>query len=366
MALTTAESRKLRKTIVELEKVRGRHTELVSVYVPADYDINKVIQHLAQEQGTASNIKDTRTRNNVIDSLERAIRLLRTYKQTPKNGLAVFAGNASESENKVDIHVWGIEPPEPINFRTYRCDQTFLTHPLHEMLEHKDVFGLIVMDRREATLGLLRGTKVIPLVNMTSGVPGKTRAGGQSSQRFERLREGAAKEFYNRIGEACNQNFLPIKTELKGILLGGPMPTKDEFYDGNFINDELKRKILALKDMGDTGETGLSELVEKSQDALAKEIITEEKNIMEKFFTMLAKQPEKTAYGKKEVEKAIELAAVDVLLISDALPDEETDQMAEHAEETGTTIKFISTDTKEGQQLRDLGGYAAILRYGIH
>jgi len=36
---------------------------------------------------------------------------------------------------------------------------------------------------------------------MTSGVPSKIRAGGQSSQRFHRITEGLTKEFYKRIAE---------------------------------------------------------------------------------------------------------------------------------------------------------------------
>src|SRR3989338_6271357 len=144
----------LRKLINELASIRGRHTELVSVYIPAGYDLIKVIQHLEQEKGTASNIKDARTRKNVIDSLERAIRHLRLYKKTPENGLAVFAGNASENESKIDIRVWSIEPPGPLNTRMYRCDQTFVLDILKEMLDTKEMFGLIVLDRREASIGI--------------------------------------------------------------------------------------------------------------------------------------------------------------------------------------------------------------------
>ena len=60
---------KLKKFIKELEAIKGRHTELVSVYVPQGYDLIKIIQHLEQEQGTASNIKDKNNRQRVIDSL---------------------------------------------------------------------------------------------------------------------------------------------------------------------------------------------------------------------------------------------------------------------------------------------------------
>lgn len=170
---------KLRKFLTELEGIRGRHTELVSVYVPAGYDIIKIIQHLQQEQGTAENIKDKTTRLHVIDSLEKAIRHLRLYKKTPENGLAVFAGNASERESQTDLKVWSIEPPAPIQTRLYRCDQTFVLDILKEQLEAKDVYGLIVLDNREGTIGLLRGTLITEIANLTSGVPGKIKAGGQ-------------------------------------------------------------------------------------------------------------------------------------------------------------------------------------------
>src|SRR3989338_6114128 len=102
---------KLKKFVQELRAIRGRHTELVTVYIPSGYDLNKIIAHLAQEQGTASNIKDKTTRTNVIDSLERMIRHLRLFKQTPPNGLAIFSGNTASQEGKQNIKVWSLEPP---------------------------------------------------------------------------------------------------------------------------------------------------------------------------------------------------------------------------------------------------------------
>lgn len=178
-ALTSLEKHKLKKFIRTLELIRGRHTELVSVYIPSGYDLNKIINHISQEQGTASNIKDKTTRTHVTDSLERMIRHLRLYKCTPPNGLAVFSGDASEREGKPDIQVWSIEPPQPINTRLYRCEQTFQLDILKEMMEVKEVFGIVTLDRRECTIGLLKGTQITSLDNITSRVPGKVKAGGQ-------------------------------------------------------------------------------------------------------------------------------------------------------------------------------------------
>ena len=171
--------RELKRFIRGLEAIKGRHTELVSVYVPQGYDIFKIIHHLGEEQGTAKNIKDAKTRGNVIDSLEKCIRHLKLFKKTPDNGIALFAGNVSAQEGKIDIKVFSIEPPEPVKVRIYRCDQTFLVDILKEQLDYTHVYGLIVMDRREASIGFLKGPNITRTVHLTSGVPGKIKAGGQ-------------------------------------------------------------------------------------------------------------------------------------------------------------------------------------------
>ncbi|MBT5287628.1 hypothetical protein HOL88_01055, partial [archaeon] len=179
MADNKKEKQKLKRFVRSLEKIRGRHTELVSVYVPAGYDLIKIIQHLQQEQGTASNIKDKTTQTHVVDSLEKMIRHLRTFKKNPKNGLAIFSGNVSDKEGKVDIQVFSVEPPQPMKMRLYRCDQKFVLDVLKEMVELRESYGLLVLDKRDADVGLLKGTSIIELKSMHSAVPGKTKAGGQ-------------------------------------------------------------------------------------------------------------------------------------------------------------------------------------------
>ena len=354
---------KLKKFISTLDSIRGRHTELVSVYLPPGYDINKAISHLSEEQGTASNIKDSRTRKNVQDSLEKAIRALRLYKRIPPNGIAIFAGNASKDESKVDIQVWTIEPPEPLNQRIYRCDQTFKTDLLKEQMEYKEAHGLVVMDRREATIGLLKGPRIEVLTHVTSEVPGKFKAGGQSAQRFHRLIEGLALAFYKKVALMCQEEFLPRLKDIKGIIIGGPGHSKNEFADE--LNQQLKDKIIALQDITYTDESGLHHLVEKSKEILAKETITEEKEIVNRFLVTLAKEPSKAVYGEEPVKEAINLGAVEVVLLSEKLSDDKINELEELASKYGAEVRLISVETREGVQLRDLNGIAAILRYPI-
>ncbi|MBS3097157.1 peptide chain release factor aRF-1 [Candidatus Woesearchaeota archaeon] len=364
MSLTEKQKHDLKKFIKELELYRGSHTELVSVYIPAGYDINKVINQLEQEKGTATNIKSTSTRKNVIAALERMTQHLRLFKQTPENGLAAFSGNVAEREGQEDFKVWSIEPAQPIKTRIYRCDKEFQLDILREMLEVRDVYGLVVMDRRDAIIALLRGKTILPLLKTHSHVPGKQKAGGQSAQRFARLREGAAKDHYKKVGEYMKEQFLTMNY-LKGIIVGGPGPTKYDFVDGNYITNEVKKKIIAIKDLSYTEEFGLQELVDKSQDVLADEEIAEEKKIMGKFFEILSTQPGKVSYGEAEVMQNLKNGVVDILLLSEALDEIKIEEFEKEAKKVSTEVRIISTETREGVQLREIGKVAAILRYEV-
>jgi len=364
MSLTENERFHLKKFIKELDSYSARHTEFVTVYVPAGYDLNKVIQHLAQEQGTATNIKSAQTRNNVIDALERMIQHLRLFKATPKNGLAAFSGNVASREGVSDVRVFSIEPPIPVQTRIYRCDKTFQLDILRTMLESKEVFGMIVLDSRDATVALLKGKTIIPLISTHSHVPGKFKAGGQSSVRFARNREIAVKEHFKKVADIVKDQFLTLEG-LKGILVGGPGPTKYEFVESGLITNEVKKKIIAIKDLSYTEEFGLEELLDKCADVLAQEGVMEEKKLVGLFLEMLATKPEMVTYGEANTLKALEIGAVARLLLSEALDEQKIEQFEITARAFSTEVNIISTETREGAQLRDIGKIGAILRYPL-
>ncbi|GAI07850.1 unnamed protein product, partial [marine sediment metagenome] len=107
----------LEEFLEELENYKGKHTELITVYIPAGYDVNSVQRQLEAEKSTAANIKSTSTRKNVVDALEKIVRHLKSLKKTPENGLALFCGNVSRVEGQLDLNLWDIEPPMPLKIR---------------------------------------------------------------------------------------------------------------------------------------------------------------------------------------------------------------------------------------------------------
>jgi len=390
------------KTLKQLESYRGRHTELISVYVPQGFNILKIAEQLRNEQSTAQNIKSKTTRKNVLSALEKILQHLKLYRETPKNGLAIFCGNISEKEGVSDIELWAIEPPEPLKVKMYRCDQTFLLEPLKEMIREKDVYGLIVLDKSEADIGILKGKRIESLKHLDSIVPGKTKAGGWSANRYARIREGLLEDFMKKIAEIANAQFKD-KKDLKGIIIGGPGPIKEEFAKKDFFFHTLKRKILGIIDTSYAGEYGLRETVERAEELIKESSIMHEKKILDRFFNELAKDG-LAVYGFDDVIEALEGGNLELLLISedfdwikiklkckncgyetektikeefvkdekcekcggdvDILEKKEIiDEITKTAENMGTHVEIISTETSKGIQLKELGGIAGILRF---
>src|SRR5208283_4957554 len=375
--------------------------------------IHEVMANLREEYGTASNIKSRTTRKNVQDAIDRTTQRLKLFKEPPKNGLVIFCGaipRDGPGTEKMETYV--LEPPEPINVYFYRCDAKFHTEPLLAMVTERDAFGVIVIDSQEATVGIVRGQRMEVLQEFSSGIPGKHRAGGQSARRFERIREQAMNDYFRRIG-AHTYKLLSNEPGLKGLIIGGPGPTKHDFVEGDYLNYMLKEKILATVDTSYTSEQGVEEIVSKSQDVMKGVRYLEEKQMVQKFLYEIGHETGLGVYGETQVRKYLNANVVNLLIVSekistlhvyvkckncgatdDALIPQANfvkfeqdlmsstfkkcnsaalavddfkdlvDELIEIADKQNAKIAIISTETDEGIMLKDsFGGIAAILRY---
>lgn len=404
-----------KKTLEKLEAKQGSGTELISLYVPPDKQIYDVTGQLRDEFGQCANIKSKQTRTNVQSAISSILSRLKYYKNPPPNGMAIFCGTIQLQGDRTDLECTIIDPPEPLNLYMYRCSSNFELEPLKQMLEEKVVYGLLVLDRREAYWGFLRGNRIEPVGGANSTVPGKQRKGGQSSVRFARLREIAINEFYTKIGERASAIFLAEKDffeRFKGVLIGGPSPTKEEFEAGQYLHHELQKRIIGLFDVAYTNESGLPELVDAAKDALKGMEVIKEKEFMNRFLKELVKEDGLASYGEESVRKNLDIGSVDILLLSASLRksrisircqvcghaeertiqlepgktvqdilanqtcrkcngplvvDQEVDiieELTKLADQTSTRVEIISDDFEEGSILYTaFGGIAAILRY---
>jgi peptide chain release factor subunit 1 len=311
---------KIRKTLEELSKKSGRGTELISVYIPKGKQLHEIIGSLQQEQGTADNIKSDLTRSHVVDSLGKVVQRLKMYKKTPDRGLVIFCGALPTEEGgplgSEVVTAWEIDPPKDLNQYLYRCDDHFHVDILKDMLKDDNLIGFLAIDAKDAGWGLLHGDKIEVLSQTGSGVAGKHRQGGQSAKRFQKLREMELSYFYNRVAQTTREYFIDIYP-VKGLIISGPGPTKEDFINGNYLEYRLQNNIINTIDAGYSGAEGIREAFAKSGDILGSFRLVEEKKMIEDLFREINTNTGKGSYGLQEVIEYLKNNVVKTLLITD-------------------------------------------------
>jgi peptide chain release factor subunit 1 len=405
---------KLNKMINKLGNISGHGTELVTVYIPPRKPIYEIVSQLRNEAGTASNIKSDLTRNHVQDALSRTIEHLKLYKEPPDNGLVIFCGAIPTGKGfgTEKIEIYSVVPPKPIQINLYRCDDHFWIDHLKDMMKDDKVIGILSLDTQEAGFGILTGDRWEVVESLTSGVAGKHRQGGQSARRFERLRDNELNEYYHRVADYGQKIFID-EYNVKGIIVGGPGPTKDGFLKEEYLDYRLQNNVIAVLDSSYSGSEGVRELIDKvnEQGIMADYRLMEEKKIVKNFVSEVYTGKGLGIYGIFDVINSVKNGYVDLVLvtnditylrleikcnkcnhiqekfidrnelmsikqelISNPCPNcgsqdlESIEQdIIEYLEElsmmAGTRLEVISGKTEEGAQLASLGKIGAILRF---
>jgi len=405
---------KLNKMINKLGNITGHGTELVTVYIPPRRPIYDIVSQLKNEAGTASNIKSDLTRNHVQDALSRTVEHLKLYKVPPENGLVIFCGAIPTGKGigTEKIEIYSVEPPKAVQINLYRCDDHFWIDHLKDMMKDDKVVGILSLDTQEAGLGILTGDRWEVVESLTSGVAGKHRQGGQSARRFERLRDNELNEYYHRVADYAQKIFID-EYDVKGIIIGGPGPTKEGFIREEYLDYRLQNNIIAVLDSSYSGSEGVRELIDKVNDQgiMADYRLMEEKKIVKRFISEVYSGKGLGIYGIYDVINAVKNGYADVVIVTDditilkleikcnkcqqsqekfiernelmSLKQELTsstcskcgsqdielsDQdIIEYLEElslvSGSRLEVISGKTEEGAQLASLGKIGALLRF---
>ena len=405
---------KIRKTLEELSQKTGRGTELISLYVPQGKQLHEVITTLREEQGTADNIKSDLTRTHVVDSLSKVVHRLKLYKKTPERGLVIFCGalppEGGGPLGSEVVKIYEIDPPKDLKTFLYRCDDHFHVDILKDMLKDDNLIGFLAIDAKDAGWGLLHGDKIEVLKETGSGVAGKHRQGGQSAKRFQKLREMELTYFFNRVADITKEFFIDIYP-IKGLIISGPGPTKEEFINNNYLEYRLQDMVLTTIDASYSGSEGIREAFAKSGEILSDFRMVEEKKIIEELFKHINSNTGLGAYGMKEVINYLKNNVADKIIITDdtnlyrieckckkcqniqeeiveqpkVIPrktellktpcpncnstdlevsqQDIVDYLALFATKTGTKIEVVSGKAEHGTMLSSIGKIGAILRY---
>lgn len=356
----------LTQTVEQLQQYTGQGTELISVYIPPEKRLQDVQNRLKQEYADAENIQSDTTQKHVQAALQRLQSLLDGLDETPETGVALFAGYVDGA--LIDAMV--SEFPTPIQSSRYRCDAQFDVEPLEAVIEPETKYGLIVVERGRAAIGEVTGRTVREINTFESHVMGKSRAGGQSAPRFERVRAKQVEDFFNSIADRARTAFLnDDDVTIDGLLIGGTMGAAEQFTNSQLLDYRLQDSLLGdpIKIEYAT-QIGLEELAAKGSDRIETANLAEVRDVCDQFFTAL-RDSTPVAYGgfaDDILSRAIEQGAVKTLLVTDETAKTTESERLETVEQYGGEVVVIPTTTEAGSQLESgFGGVGGILHYKI-
>lgn len=404
---------KVKKLIKALEAARGNGTSMISLIIPPGDQISRVNKMLAEEYGTASNIKSRVNRQSVLAAITSAQQKLKLYNKVPPNGLVLYTGTVVTEDGKEKKVTFAFEPFKPINASLYLCDNKFHTGPLSELLESDEKFGFIVMDGNGTLFGTLSGNTREVLHKFTVDLPKKHGRGGQSALRFARLRMEKRHNYVRKTAELATQFFINPATSqpnVSGLILAGSADFKTELSQSDMFDPRLQAKILNVVDVSYGGENGFNQAIELSAEILANVKFIQEKKLIGKFFEEISQDTGKYVFGVDDTLKALEMGAVETLVVWENLDinryvlknaasneiiinhfnkDQESDQsnfrdsatgaelevqdkmpllewFANEYKKFGCVLEFVTNKSQEGSQFcRGFGGIGGILRYQL-
>jgi len=383
---------------------------MISLIIPPKDQISRASAMLTQEYGTASNIKSRVNRLSVLAAITSTQQRLKLYNRVPPNGLVLFVGTILTDEGKEKKVSFDFEPHKPINTSLYLCDNKFHTEALSELLESDSRFGFIVMDGNGTLFGTLAGNTREVIHKFTVDLPKKHGRGGQSALRFSRLRDEKRHNYVRKVAELAVQHFITNdKVNVSGLVLAGSADFKTELSQSDMFDPRLGAKVIKVVDVSYGGENGFNQAIELAAESLSNVKFVQEKKLIQKYFDEISQDTGKYCFGIDDTLRALELGAVETLIVWENLDitryilrnaageevivhtfgqekdrekftDKSTGMEMEQAAESqsllewfaekykdfGANLEFVTNRSQEGAQfVKGFGGIGGLLRYKV-
>jgi len=252
----------------------------------------------------------------VQSALKSLIAKLNTYRSAPPNGLALFCGYAIDPvDNKEKKISLDFEPWAPLVSGMYRCDSKFHTQVLRDQLNDRMTYGFMIVDGDQATFHRLTGDYRETILKVDVDLPKKHGRGGQSKNRFERIRVEKRGWYTSKIAELATQYFIDKSTNLPnvaGLVVGGSASIKDDIHKK--LDPRLAKATVAVVDVQYNGESGFNQAITLCSPVLSSVKIVYERNLMSKFFELIARNG-KYCIGVEDTLYALTSGLVEVLLL---------------------------------------------------
>jgi peptide chain release factor subunit 1 len=248
------------------------------------------------------------------------------------------------------------------------------------------------------------------LHKFTVDLPKKHGRGGQSSVRFARLRVEKRQNYVRKVAELATQMFIANdRPNVVGLVLAGSAEFKLKLSQSDLFDPRLNAVVVKIVDVSYGSENGFNQATELAADCLSNVKFMREKKLLTAYFSEIAKDSGKYCFGTKETLQALEMGAVEDLIVWEDLAinryvlrnkesgDEKTVHYNDQQEKSsanfkdaagidlevkektpllewlsqnfktfGAKLNFITNRSQEGAQFcKGFGGIGGLLRYQL-
>lgn len=243
-------------------------------------------------------------------------------------------------------------PPQPIKKFIYLCDNKFHPTYIKNLYDEYELYGAIIIKGDDVEFYNICGTIIKRVERNKICLPNRHRKGGQSSKRFERLREENINHYINYCEEMSRKLWIndDIPT-IKRLLLFGCADKRDRLY-----------KILCpkLKIITERITCEMENIGNIYQDYIKLDKNKEEKKEINIFLTYIRDENERAIYGKKEIMEKLEEYMLEKIIIDSDLFDTNLKQLFE---KYNCEIIVINENCEEKDMIKKYGGIVGITWY---
>lgn len=372
----------------------GDENALLTVAIPPDRSVGETLERVEERHAEAAYLDADETSSARRAVLDRVQHLLHGYDETPANGLVLHVG-AVAGQDDVAEYVFD-DLPGPVPEATFEWSNEFDVEVVETVARSPASYGLLVVERGGAALGHLDGDRVETIETIESDVMGKTKAGGQSADRFERDRARQKAAFFDEVAAEAKRAFVGgDEVTVDGLLLGGTTVTVDEFVGSDALDHRLRDATVGgTFSVEYASEQGLRKLVERGREAMNEAEFDSVRSSLERFREALRRTAhgddgapsgerpggsdggggsdeaggsdgDEVVYGADAVDRALAYDAVETVLVSDDRPAEVIREYDARTDGEGGDLVVVPADTETGARFAETFGVAAILRFPI-
>lgn len=272
------------------------------------------------------------------------------------------------------FHTLQLEPG--LSFELYKDEwDSFALQQVDDAtnIENRSDIAAVVLQPGVAHVCLVTEAMTILRQKVELTIPRKKR-GDNTAQ------DKAMERFFSQVYSAVAQDINLDK--IKVVLIAGPGSTPQQCYDFIFQKAQsgdraqlVKSRAKFIVAHASSGYLhGLTEALENPQvqSSLADTRYGREMKIMDEFYKSLNDDDLKAWYGVEEVERAVRMNAVDVLMVTDSLfrSNDVVERkrfvaLCDEVRDQGREVLVLSSLHPSGEQLDNMTGVACLLMYPL-